>query len=98
MEPHGGPGTCHQRSTYPDAITFKALCGTDLVTSHPQIWEERNLGSPPNGPVASQRVQVRASEAKSTKWAADLSRPPDSGGSVIKFVTAKSKVGIKSLC
>jgi len=30
--PHGGLQPFHQKSTYPDAINFKALFGTNLVT------------------------------------------------------------------
>ena len=38
------------KSTDPDAINFKALCGTNLVTLPPIIWGGRNLRSPPSGP------------------------------------------------
>ena len=46
---HGGLRTFHQKSTYPEAINFKALCGTILVTLPPIIWGERTLRSPPSG-------------------------------------------------
>ena len=38
------------KSTEPDAIIFKALCGTSLVTLPPIIWGGRDLRSPPSGP------------------------------------------------
>jgi hypothetical protein len=37
-KPNGGLRTFHPKSTGPDAINFKALYGTRLVTVPPRIW------------------------------------------------------------
>ena len=42
--PHGGLRSFDHKSTYPEAIHFKAWCGTHLVTLHPGIEGERKCG------------------------------------------------------
>ena len=48
-DPHCGLQTFQQKSAYPDAVNFKALCGANLVTHHPGIERQLNLRSPPCG-------------------------------------------------
>ena len=38
LEAVGGLRTFHRKTTYPNAIDFKALCNIDLVTLPPGIW------------------------------------------------------------
>ena len=47
--PHGGLRAFHQKSTYPDAVNFDALRGTNLATFPPGIRPQRSLGCPLSG-------------------------------------------------
>ena len=47
--PSGGPQCFHEKSTYTDAMDFKAVCGLNLVTQHPDIELEWNFRGQPCG-------------------------------------------------
>ena len=43
IHPHGRLRAFHQKSTCPDAINFKAVCGTNLVTLPPKIGRNETV-------------------------------------------------------
>ena len=56
--PHAGLRIFHRKSSYPNEIDFKAICGASLVTQHPRIWGQRNFCSPPYGSAPGLKARV----------------------------------------